>query len=326
MNKDECINLEALRFHSDFPSGKIAISVTKCLKGKSNLAYSPGVAAPCLEIASDARNATLYTNLGNSIAIISNGTAVLGLGNIGALASKPVMEGKSALFKTLGGVDCIDIEVNESDPTKLIEHILAISCTFGGINLEDIAAPSCFEIEKVLKSKLSIPIFHDDQHGTAIIACAALINAAELTNKTLSDMKVVCIGAGAAGIACLNLMITIGIKKANIILFDSKGCVHEGRLDLNEYKRDFVTNADITLEQALIGADLFLGTSAANILKAEWLKGMNANPLILALANPVPEINPDDAKLVRPDAIICTGRGDFQNQVNNVLCFPCTLR
>lgn len=320
------INLEALRFHSNFPSGKIGISVTKDVSSNLDLAYSPGVAAPCIEINRDPSSASVYTNLSNSIAIISNGTAVLGLGKIGALASKPVMEGKSALFKTMAGIDCIDIEIEERDPSKLAEIIESISISFGGINLEDIAAPECFELERILRERLSIPVFHDDQHGTAIVVTAAVLNALELTNKKAQEVKLVCLGAGAAGIACLNLLMEIGIRRENITLFDSNGVICKSRNNCNKYKLDFAVDNELSIPDALNGADIFLGTSVGNAIKPEWIVNMNRDPLILALANPVPEIYPDIAKSARSDAIVCSGRSDFPNQVNNVLCFPYLFR
>ena len=320
------INRNSLEFHKEFPAGKVGISITKDLHNKLDLAYSPGVAAPCLEIEKDKSSARLYTNIGNSIAIISNGTAVLGLGKIGALASKPVMEGKAALFKMLAGIDCIDIEIEERDPSKLIDSIAAIATTFGGINLEDICAPECFEVEAELKSRLSIPVFHDDQHGTAIVSCAAILNAMELVGKKMDQVRVVCLGAGAAGIACLHMMETIGILRENITLFDSKGSISEDRSDLNTYKRYFAQPKSIAIEDALDGADIFLGTSVADAFKPEWLTRMAQDPLLLALAYPVPEIHPDAAKAIRADAIVCTGRSDLPNQVNNILCFPYLFR
>lgn len=321
MNK---IDTEALNFHSEFPAGKIGIEPTKDVVKNISLAYSPGVAAPCLEINLNPASAAKYTNIKNSVAIISNGTAVLGLGKIGALASKPVMEGKAALFKVLGGIDCIDIEIEERDPAKLVEYIASIATTFGGINLEDIAAPECFEIETNLKSSLKIPVFHDDQHGTAIVVTAAVINWAKLYDKSLEDIKVVALGAGACGIACAKLLKLVGVN--NIVMLDSKGVIHVNRDDLNDYKAEFAVQEEISLEEALKGADVFLGSSVANALKPDAIKQMAKNPLILALANPVPEINPADALAARSDAVVCTGRSDFDNQVNNVLCFPYLFR
>jgi malate dehydrogenase (oxaloacetate-decarboxylating)(NADP+) len=320
------MNQEALRFHSSFPKGKVGVAITKDLENNLSLAYSPGVAEPCIQIDQDITTASKYTNLSNSVAIISNGTAVLGLGKLKPIASKPVMEGKAGLFKLLAGIDCIDIEIDQYKPEELITTIAALSVGFGGINLEDIAAPECFEVEDQLKAKLDIPVFHDDQHGTAIVSSAAVLNWLELTNKSIDQIKLVCLGAGAAGLACLKLMKTIGLPKENITVFDTKGSIHIGRSDLNKYKSEFAVNKDISIEEALTGADVFLGTSAGGAFKPDWLKGMNENPLILALANPIPEIYPHHAKEVRQDVIICTGRSDLPNQVNNVLCFPYLFR
>jgi malic enzyme len=317
---------QSLNYHEEFPAGKIGTEITKPLKGKLNLAYSPGVAYPCLEIQKDKETAYKYTNKGNMIAIISDGTAVLGLGDIGALSSKPVMEGKSALFKALGGVDCVDIEINEKDPDKLVDIISAISTGFGGINLEDISAPRCFEIEERLRERLDVPVFHDDQHGFAIVSCAALINTLDVTKKDIKDIKIVVLGAGAASIAALNLIIKLGANKSNIKLFDSKGIISDNRKDLNKYKAAYSSAKEMSLEQALVDADVFIGASVANALKPDWIKRMAKDPLIIAAANPVPEIMPNDAEAIRPDCIICTGRSDFKNQVNNILCFPYLFR
>ena len=320
----------ALEYH-EFPTpGKIAISATKQLVNQRDLAlaYSPGVAAACEEIAADPATAFRYTARGNLVAVVTNGTAVLGLGNIGPLAAKPVMEGKAVLFKKFAGLDCFDIELNERDPDKLVDMIVALEPTFGGINLEDIKAPECFYIERKCRERMKIPVFHDDQHGTAIIVGAAIVNGLRVVGKEMDRVKLVCSGAGAAALACLDLLVSLGVKRENIWVADIEGVVYEGRTKLmDEQKAKYAQpTAARTLAQILPGADIFLGLSAGGVLKAEWLPSMAASPLILALANPDPEIMPDVAKAARPDAVIATGRSDFPNQTNNVLCFPFIFR
>ncbi len=320
----------ALHFH-EFPKpGKIEIVPTKPLGNQRDLAlaYSPGVAAPCEEIADDPEKAYAYTARGNLVAVISNGTAVLGLGAIGALASKPVMEGKAVLFKKFAGIDAIDIEIDELDPQKFIEVVRPLEPTFGGINLEDIKAPDCFDIEEQLRARMKIPVFHDDQHGTAIIVAAAVLNGLRLANKKLEDVKICTSGAGAAAIACLNLLISLGAKRENIWVGDRDGLVTTTRNEeMDKWRAAFARDTTAkTLAEVMDGADIFIGLSAAGALKPEMLKNMAKNPLIMALANPTPEIMPELAREVRPDAMICTGRSDYPNQVNNVLCFPFLFR
>ncbi|USO00919.1 MAG: hypothetical protein H6845_01175 [Alphaproteobacteria bacterium] len=317
---------KALIYHSNFPQGKWGTRITKP-SGPSDLslAYSPGVAYPCLEIQNNPEDAKLYTAKQNIVAVISNGTAVLGLGNIGALASKPVMEGKCMLMNKMAGIDGIDIEINESDPDKIIEIIKKISPTFGAINLEDIKSPECFYIEKELQN-LGIPVFHDDQHGTAIVTAAGLENALKLTNRSWSEITLVMNGAGAAGIACLDMMVSMGLQTKNIMVFDSKGLLTIERSDLTGQKRKYASVESCSLEDALNGADVFVGVSCANALEPAWLKSMNPNPIIFALANPDPEILPNLAREARQDCIVATGRSDFPNQINNVLCFPYIFR
>ncbi|MFZ7235048.1 NADP-dependent malic enzyme [Avibacterium avium] len=328
---DAQLRQAALDFH-EFPKpGKIEVTPTKSLATQRDLAlaYSPGVAEPCLEIEKDPANAYKYTARGNLVAVISNGTAVLGLGNIGALAGKPVMEGKGVLFKKFAGVDVFDIEIDEKDPDKLVEIIAALEPTFGGINLEDIKAPECFYIEQKLRERMNIPVFHDDQHGTAIISAAAVINGLRIVNKKIEDVKLVASGAGAASIACLNLLVSLGMKKEHITVCDSKGVIFKGRDErMDETKKLYAIedNGTRTLADAMPNCDIFLGCSAAGALTQEMVKTMARDPLILALANPEPEILPPLAKAVRPDAIVCTGRSDYPNQVNNVLCFPFIFR
>ena len=321
---------EALRYHSFPTAGKVAVTPTKALDNQRDLslAYSPGVAYACQAIEADPLQADYLTSRANLVAVISNGTAVLGLGNIGALAGKPVMEGKGVLFKKFAGIDVFDIEVNQTDPEKFIEAVAALEPTFGGINLEDIKAPECFEIENRLKERMNIPVFHDDQHGTAIIASAALINALRLQDKDISKVRVVASGAGAAGMACLDMFVNLGVQKENIIVCDSKGPIYEGRPgNLDGRKAEFVAKTEArTLAEALVGADVFLGVSQAGLLNGEMIKSMAAKPLVLALANPVPEIMPAEVHAARDDAIVATGRSDFPNQVNNVLCFPYLFR
>ena len=328
---DEQLKKAALDFH-EFPiPGKIEVTPTKSLATQRDLAlaYSPGVAAPCLAIQADPADSYKYTSRGNLVAVISNGTAVLGLGNIGALAGKPVMEGKGVLFKKFAGVNVFDIEVNEHDPDKLIDIIASLEPTFGGINLEDIKAPECFYIERKLRERMKIPVFHDDQHGTAIISAAAVLNGLRIVDKKIENVKLVASGAGAASIACLNLLVSLGMKRENITVCDSKGVIYKNRDDrMDETKKLYAIddNGKRTLAEVIPNADIFLGCSAAGALTQEMVKTMAAHPLILALANPEPEILPPLAKAVRPDAIVCTGRSDYPNQVNNVLCFPFIFR
>ena len=320
---------EALRYHAEGKPGKIEVVPTKPYSTQMDLslAYSPGVAEPCLEIEKNPLDAYKYTSKGNLVAVISNGTAVLGLGDIGPLAGKPVMEGKGLLFKIFAGIDVFDIEVNEKDPDKFIETVKAIAPTFGGINLEDIKAPECFKIETRLKEELDIPVMHDDQHGTAIISGAGLINALEIAGKKIEDVKIVVNGAGAASISCTKLYIMLGARKENIIMCDSKGVISTHRTDLNESKKFFATDRDIkTLTEAVVGADVFLGLSVANVLTQDMVRSMNTNPIVLALANPNPEISYADAMASRDDIIFATGRSDYPNQINNVLGFPYIFR
>lgn len=320
---------EALRYHAEGKPGKIEVIPTKPHSTQTDLslAYSPGVAEPCLEIEKNPLDAYEYTAKGNLVAVISNGTAVLGLGDIGPLAGKPVMEGKGLLFKIFAGIDVFDIEVNEKDPEKFIQTVKAISPTFGGINLEDIKAPECFEIETRLKNELDIPVMHDDQHGTAIISGAGLINALEIAGKKIEDVKIVVNGAGAASISCTKLYIMLGARKENIIMCDSKGVISTHRTDLNESKKFFATDRDIkTLTEAVVGADVFLGLSVANVLTQDMVRSMNTNPIVFALANPNPEISYADAMASRDDIIFATGRSDYSNQINNVLGFPYIFR
>ncbi len=327
---DEIIRAAALEYHRLPKPGKISVTPTKPLSNQAelSLAYSPGVAAACDEIVADPANAYQYTARGNLVAVITNGTAVLGLGNIGPLAGKPVMEGKGVLFKKFAGIDVFDIEIAELDPDKLVDIIASLEPTFGGINLEDIKAPECFYVEKKLRERLSIPVFHDDQHGTAIIASAAVLNGLRVVNKQIGDVKVVCSGAGAAAIACLDLLVSLGVKPENVFIADSKGVVYVGRdAHLDPSKARYAQTTDArTLADIMPDADVFLGLSAAGVLKPEMVKTMAPHPLILALANPTPEILPEEAKAVRPDCIIGTGRSDYPNQVNNVLCFPFIFR
>jgi malate dehydrogenase (oxaloacetate-decarboxylating)(NADP+) len=327
---DESIRAAALEYHRSPRPGKIAVTPTKALNNQYDLslAYSPGVAAACDEIVKDPANAYQYTSRGNLVAVITNGTAVLGLGNIGALAGKPVMEGKGVLFKKFAGIDVFDIEINEHDPDKLVDIIASLEPTFGGINLEDIKAPECFYIEQKLRERLKIPVFHDDQHGTAIIASAAILNGLRVVNKKIGDVRLVCSGAGAAAIACLDLLVRLGLDPANVFIVDSKGVVYQGRdarLEPSKarYARDTTARK---LGDVVSGADIFLGLSTGGVLLPTMVSTMAKAPIILAMANPVPEIMPEEAKAVRPDAIIGTGRSDYPNQVNNVLCFPFIFR
>ena len=322
---------EALYFHTMGQPGKISITATKPLITQRDLAlgYSPGVAVPCIKIHENKDAAYDYTSKGNMVAVVSNGTAVLGLGNLGALASKPVMEGKAILFKRFADIDSIDIEVDSTDVDKIVETVRAISVTFGGINLEDIGAPDCFIIEERLKALCDVPVFHDDQHGTAIVTAAGIINAAHLTGRQLSELKVVANGAGSAGIACIELLKHMGVKHENVLLCDKSGVIYEGRTDssMNQWKSAHAVNTKKrTLLEALTGADVFLGLSAAGALSKEMVKAMAKNPIIFAMANPVPEIMPEEVLEVRKDAIIATGRSDYPNQVNNVMGFPYIFR
>ena len=326
---DDSLAEAALEYHRYPTPGKISVTPTKGMSNQRDLAlaYSPGVAVPCLEIQKDPLKAYEYTSKGNLVAVISNGTAVLGLGNIGAMAGKPVMEGKGCLFKKFAGIDVFDIEIDETDPDKLIETIASLEPTFGGINLEDIKAPECFEIETKLRARMKIPVFHDDQHGTAIVAAAALLNALHLTGKAIGDVKLVCSGAGAAAIACLNIVVGLGVRRENVWVCDSKGVIAKSRGKLDAQKAAYAQDTDLaTLDQVIDGADVFFGLSAAGALTPEMVGRMAPQPIILAMANPDPEIRPEDAKRVRPDCIIATGRSDYPNQVNNVLCFPFIFR
>lgn len=320
---------EALAYHQFPKPGKLSVEATKpCVTVTDlSLAYSPGVAEPVREIARDVENAYRYTNKGNLVAVITDGTAILGLGNLGPLASKPVMEGKAVLFKRFAGIDVFDIEVAATSPAHFIETVVAIAPTFGGINLEDIAAPHCFEIEKALTERLDIPVFHDDQHGTAVIICAGLLNALEVQGKQLPSAKIVCLGAGAAGLASLNMLMAMGAQRENILVVDSKGVLHTERSDLNDYKKPFAQATERrTLADAMRGADVFIGVSGPNLVTPEMLQSMASNPVVFALANPDPEIHPALAHAARSDLIMATGRTDFPNQVNNVLGFPFIFR
>ncbi|MEG0937416.1 NADP-dependent malic enzyme [Comamonas sp.] len=330
IDKRALLRQAALEYH-EFPKpGKVAISATKPMANQHDLAlaYSPGVAAPCEEIVKDPAAAYKYTSRGNLVGVISNGTAVLGLGDIGALASKPVMEGKGVLFKKFAGVDVFDIEIDEKDPQKLVEVIAALEPTFGAINLEDIKAPECFYVERELRKRMNIPVFHDDQHGTAITVAAAMVNALKVAGKKIEEIKLVSSGAGAAALACLNLLLEVGLKRENVFVTDIAGVVYEGRTELMDPdKALFAQKTELrTLGEVIEGADAFLGLSAGNVLKQDMVKKMAAKPIIFALANPNPEITPEDVKAVRDDAIIATGRTDYPNQVNNVLCFPYIFR
>jgi malate dehydrogenase (oxaloacetate-decarboxylating)(NADP+) len=321
--------IDALNYHKKGRPGKIEVVPTKPHNSQYDLslAYTPGVAQPCLEIHKDVNNVYNYTAKGNLVAVISNGTAVLGLGDIGPEAGKPVMEGKGLLFKTFADVDVFDIEVDEKDPKKLIEVVKAISPTFGGINLEDIKAPECFEIEDTLKKALNIPVFHDDQHGTAIISSAGLMNALEINGKSIEDLKVVVNGAGAAAISCTRLYINLGVKPGNVVMLDSRGVLNNERTDLNKIKQQFITDRKITtLEEAMIDADVFLGLSVADVVTKEMIRSMAKNPIVFAMANPNPEISYEDATDARDDIIMATGRSDYPNQINNVLGFPFIFR
>ncbi len=319
----------ALLYHSRNRRGKVEVIPTKpyCTQYDLSLAYTPGVAYPCLEIEKAPDLAYNYTAKGNLVAVISNGTAVLGLGDIGALAGKPVMEGKGLLFKVFADVDVFDIEINEKDPDKLIDICAAIAPTFGGINLEDIKAPECFEVETRLKEMLDIPVFHDDQHGTAIISAAGLLNSLEITGKKIEDIRLVVCGAGAAAISCTRLYVALGVRKENIVMADSKGVINSKRKDLNKYKQEFITKRNIDhLSEAMKGADMFLGLSTCDMLSKEMLASMAREPIVYAMANPNPEISFEDALSTRQDLIFATGRSDYPNQINNVLGFPYIFR
>ena len=320
---------KALAYHALPRPGKISVESSKpcATQADLSLAYTPGVAEPVRAIAEDPENAYKYTAKGNLVAVITDGTAILGLGNLGPLASKPVMEGKGILFKRFAGIDVFDIEVAAPSVASFIETVVNISPTFGGINLEDIAAPHCFEIEAALKARLDIPVFHDDQHGTAVVVCAGLINALEVQGKKLDEIKVVCLGAGAAGLACMRLLIAMGGNKANMTLVDSKGVIHAGRTDLNAHKQEFAKETgQRSLADAMSGADVFIGVSGPNLVSQDMVKSMAAKPILFAMANPDPEITPAQVHAARDDALMATGRSDYPNQVNNVLGFPYIFR
>jgi malate dehydrogenase (oxaloacetate-decarboxylating)(NADP+) len=329
LTPEEVLRQKALAYHAMPTAGKIEIALTKPADSAEDLAlaYSPGVAEPVREIAQNIENIYKYTAKGNTVAVISNGTAILGLGNLGPMASKPVMEGKALLFKRFAGLDSIDIEVKHRTIDEFVDTVANIADTFGGINLEDIKAPDCFEIEKRLIKKCDIPVFHDDQHGTAIVTAAGMLNAIELQGKDLKECTIVCLGAGAAAVACMELLIKCGAMREKIYMLDRKGVIHTRRDDLNEYKQLFASNTDKrTLEDAIEGADLFLGVSGPNLLPAEALKLMADKPVVFACSNPDPEIKPEIAYQARQDLIMGTGRSDYPNQVNNVLCFPFIFR
>jgi len=329
-DSNDSLRQRALAYHAGPKPGKLEVRATKPLaNGRDlSLAYSPGVAEACLEIKADPAHAESYTGRGNLVAVVTNGTAVLGLGNIGALASKPVMEGKAVLFKKFAGIDCFDIELNESDPEKLADIVCALEPTFGAINLEDIKAPDCFIVEKLCRERMNIPVFHDDQHGTAIVVGAAATNALRLAGKSFADIKVVSTGGGAAGIACLNMLLKLGLKRENVWLCDLDGLVYQGReAGMTPQKAEYAQgDSPASLSNVIEGADLFLGLSGPGVLTREMVARMADRPVVFALANPNPEITPDDVRAVKPDAIIATGRSDFPNQVNNVLCFPFIFR
>jgi malate dehydrogenase (oxaloacetate-decarboxylating)(NADP+) len=319
----------ALEYHSYPTPGKISVNSTKPTETQHDLSlcYTPGVAEPVKEIANDNSAVYRYTSKGNLVAVITNGTAVLGLGNVGPLASKPVMEGKAILFKRFADIDVFDIEVDCEDPRAFIETVVNIAPTFGAINLEDIKAPECFEIERALKERLSIPVFHDDQHGTAIVIAAGLLNALELQGKELSHVTIVCAGAGAAGIAAMQLLVKLGANRANILMVDRSGVIHHNRKDLNVYKKEFAAETSkYTLMEALKGADVFIGVSGPDLMTPDMLHVMAKKPIVFALSNPIPEIMPEIAYQVRNDVIVATGRSDYPNQVNNALCFPYIFR
>ncbi len=319
----------ALAYHAEPVPGKISIELTKPAQTQLDLslAYSPGVAEPCRKIAEDAEAAYRYTGKGNLVAVVSNGTAVLGLGNLGALASKPVMEGKALLFKRFAGINAIDIEVDTEDAGEFIDTVARIADSFGGINLEDIRAPECFEIEAALVERCDIPVFHDDQHGTAIVTAAGLVNALEIQGKRLEEAVITCLGAGAAAIACMRLLVSLGAKRENIYMLDRRGVIYAGREGVNTYKQEFANRTDKrSLSDAIAGADVFIGLSGANLLSAEMLLSMAERPVVFACSNPDPEITPELALATRDDLIIATGRSDYPNQVNNVLGFPFIFR
>ena len=326
MSNNTINDQEVLDYHQFPKSGKISVEPSKVMLTQKDLglAYTPGVALPCLEIQRDPQNAYKYTTKSNLVAVITNGTAVLGLGDIGALASKPVMEGKAVLFKKFSALDSFDIEIDEKDIEKFCDIVTAISPTFGGINLEDIKAPECFEIERILMDRLDIPLMHDDQHGTAVISAAGIINACKLTCRELNEIKLVVVGAGAAAISCARLYRYLGVKE--IYLIDSKGVVHEKRKDINKYKQEFMAKNEMTQDDAFRGADVVVGVSKPNSFTTQHIALMAKDPIVFVLANPVPEIFPDDIRAVREDAIIATGRSDIANQVNNVLGFPFIFR
>ncbi|SHO57679.1 malic enzyme-like NAD(P)-binding protein [Vibrio quintilis] len=329
LTPEEILRQKALAYHATPTAGKIEIALTKPADSAEDLAlaYSPGVAEPVREIAQNIDNIYKYTAKGNTVAVISNGTAILGLGNLGPMASKPVMEGKALLFKRFAGLDSIDIEVKHRTIDEFVDTVANIADTFGGINLEDIKAPDCFEIERRLIEKCDIPVFHDDQHGTAIVTAAGMLNAIELQGKDLKECTIVCLGAGAAAVACMELLIKCGAMREKIYMLDRKGVIHTRRDDLNEYKQLFASNTDKrTLEDAIQGADLFLGVSGPNLLPPEALKLMADKPVVFACSNPDPEIKPETAQQARQDLIMGTGRSDYPNQVNNVLCFPFIFR
>ncbi|KTD33280.1 malate oxidoreductase [Legionella nautarum] len=328
MDKD-VLKQRALYYHEYPAPGKLAVQITKPTNSQDDLslAYTPGVAEPVLAIAENPDDVFRYTAKANLVAVMTNGTAVLGLGDVGPLASKPVMEGKAVLFKRFADIDVFDIEIDADDPQAFVATAKRIAPTFGGINLEDIKAPECFEIEQALIEQLNIPVFHDDQHGTAIVVAAGLLNALDLQDKKLSDVNIVCIGAGAAGIASMRLLVALGADKNKMLLLDTKGVIHTGREDLNPYKFAFARHTDKrTLADALVDADVFIGVAKPNLLNAELLQLMASKPIIFALSNPDPEIRPEVAHKVRDDLIIATGRSDYPNQVNNVLCFPYIFR
>lgn len=325
----EDLKKAALEYHEHPVPGKLSVTISKptATARDLSLAYSPGVAEPCREIAKDPSTAYRYTGKGNLVAVISDGSAILGLGNLGPLASKPVMEGKGVLFKRFAGINSVDVEVESESPQAFIDTVARIANTYGGINLEDIKAPECFEIERQLIEKCDIPVFHDDQHGTAIVTAAGLLNALELQNKDIADAKIVCLGAGAAATACMKLIISCGAQRENIYVLDRKGVIHSGREDLNQYKAMFAIDTDKrTLDDAIDGADVFIGVSGPDLLSAEQLKKMAANPVVFACSNPDPEISPELAHATRDDLIMATGRSDYPNQVNNVLGFPFIFR
>ncbi len=329
LTAEEQFRQQALDYHALPTAGKISVELTKPAETAKDLAlaYSPGVAEPVREIAQNPDNVYKYTSKGNMVAVISNGTAILGLGNLGPLASKPVMEGKSLLFKRFAGLDSIDIEVKHRTIEEFVDTVANIADTFGGINLEDIKAPDCFEIEKQLIERCDVPVFHDDQHGTAIVTAAGMLNAIELQGKKLEDATIVCLGAGAAAVACMELLIKCGAMREKIYMLDRKGVIHTRRDDLNEYKKLFANNTDKrTLEDVIEGADIFLGVSGPNLMPQDALKLMADNPIVFACSNPDPEIKPELAHQVRDDLIMGTGRSDYPNQVNNVLCFPFIFR